>query len=46
MRRRAMPIGCVRQYGGNDLPPLEERSRAFAAYLQQGLGLKKATVWR
>lgn len=25
---------------------LEERSRAFAAYLQQGLGLKKATVWR
>lgn len=25
---------------------LEERSRAFAAYLQQGLGLKKAIVSR
>lgn len=24
---------------------LEERSRAFAAYLQNELGLKKATVW-
>lgn len=25
---------------------LEERSRAFAAYLQQGLGLKKAIALR
>ncbi len=25
---------------------LEERSRAFAAYLQQGWDSKKATVWR
>lgn len=24
---------------------LEERSRAFAAYLQNGLGLKKVIVW-